>query len=100
MGRESSGRPKVLIVYAGHKEVNVEREVLEAYGAEVIAVISPQTTEAQAALGHCDALMVTIQPVTAEMMDAMPNCKIICRIGTGLDAIDIPAAAKERSLSP
>jgi D-3-phosphoglycerate dehydrogenase len=38
--------------------------------------------------------MVTIQPVTAELMDKMPKCKIICRIGTGLDAIDIPAATE------
>jgi D-3-phosphoglycerate dehydrogenase len=28
------------------------------------------------------------------MMDGMPKCKIICRVGTGLDAIDIPAATK------
>lgn len=94
MDGERSGRPKVLIVYAGHKEVNIEREVLEAYGAEVIPAISPDTPEALANFGSCDALMVTIQPVTAELMDQMPNCKIICRIGTGLDAIDIPAATE------
>jgi D-3-phosphoglycerate dehydrogenase len=84
--------PKVLIVYAGHKEVNVEREVLEAYGAEVIATVSPDTPEALAHYADCDALMVTIHPVDAALMDRMPNCKIICRVGTGLDAIDIPAA--------
>lgn len=85
-------QPKVLIVYAGHKEVNVEREILEAAGAEVIAAVHPGTPEAEASFAICDALMVTIQPVTAELMDRMPNCKIITRIGTGLDAIDIPAA--------
>ncbi len=85
-------QPTVLIVYAGHKEVNVEREVLEAYGAQVIAAEAPDTAEADAAYAECDALMVTIQPVTAAMMDRMPKCKIICRVGTGLDAIDIPAA--------
>jgi D-3-phosphoglycerate dehydrogenase / 2-oxoglutarate reductase len=85
-------RPKVLIVYAGHKEVNVERELLEAAGAEVIAAVQPDSEEAIANYGDCDALMVTIHPVTADLMDRMPKCKIICRIGTGLDAIDIPAA--------
>ena len=87
-------QPKVLIVYAGHKEVNVEREVLEAYGATVVAAVSPDTPEAEANYTDCDALMVSIQPVTAEMMDRMPKCKIICRVGTGLDAIDIPAATE------
>ena len=31
---------------------------------------------------------------TAELMDPMRNCKIICRVGTGVDAIDIPAATE------
>lgn len=87
-------RPKVLIVYAGHKEVNIEREVLEANGAEVVAAVHPGSDEAIANLADCNALMVTIQPVTAELMNQMPKCKIICRIGTGLDAIDIPAASE------
>ena len=87
-------RPKVLIVYAGHKEVNVERELLEAIGADVIAAVRPDSDEALANFADCDALMVTMQPVTAELMERMPKCKIICRIGTGLDAIDIPAATE------
>ena len=86
--------PKVLIVYAGHKEVNIEREVLESYGAQVIAAEYPDSDEAKANYADCDALMVTIQPISAEHMDQMPKCKIICRIGTGLDAIDIPAATE------
>ena len=85
---------KVLIVYAGHKEVNIERDVLESYGATVIAASNPTTPDALDNYADCDALMVSIQPVTAEMMDRMPNCKIICRVGTGLDAIDIPAATE------
>src|SRR5215213_5780533 len=89
-----SDRPKVLIVYAGHEEVDFEREVLEAAGIEVIASNDPHSPEAEATYRECDALMVTIQPVTAYLMDRMPNCRIICRIGTGLDAIDIPAATE------
>lgn len=85
---------KVLIVYAGHKDVNVEREVLEAAGHEVIAALHPDSPDAQANFATCDALMVTVQAITAALMDSMPRCKIICRIGTGLDAIDIPAATE------
>jgi D-3-phosphoglycerate dehydrogenase len=87
-------QPKVLIVYAGHKDVDDERKVLEAYGATVIAALNPDSPDAEANYADCDALMVTIQPVSAELMDRMPKCKIICRIGTGLDAIDIPAATE------
>lgn len=94
---KGNGKPvnqKVLIVYAGHKEVGIEREVLEAHGAEVVAAEAPDTPDAVANYANCDALMVTIQPVTAQMMDEMPQCKIICRVGTGLDAIDISAATE------
>ena len=94
MGDAAGMRPKVLIAYAGHKEVNVEREVLEAAGLEVIAAVDIGTEEATAAFLQADALMVTIQQVTAEIMDQLPRCRIICRIGTGLDAIDIPAATE------
>jgi D-3-phosphoglycerate dehydrogenase len=90
----SSDRPRVLIVYAGHKEVSIERDILESAGVEVVASIDPHSPAAEAAYGDCDALMVTIQPVDAALMNRMPNCRIICRIGTGLDAIDIPAATE------
>jgi D-3-phosphoglycerate dehydrogenase len=36
--------------------------------------------------------MVTLDKVTAEIIGSMDRCKIISRLGTGLDSIDIPAA--------
>ena len=87
-------RTTVLIGYAGHKEVSDERRILTGFGANVVATVSLDTPEAAATFAAADALMVSIQPVTAAIMDAMPRCKIICRIGTGLAAIDIPAATE------
>jgi len=87
-------KPKVLIAYAGHKEVTIELPILEAGGAEVVAAEDIASAEAIANFGDAAALMVTIHVVDAAIMDQMPNCKIICRIGTGMDAIDIPAATE------
>ena len=84
--------PTVLITYAAHKEVNLEAEILRAAGATVVATEATDTPEAESAFPDADALMVSIQPISAELMDRMPRCKIICRVGTGMDAIDIPAA--------
>jgi len=86
--------PLVLITYADHKAVGVEADILRAAGATVVATEATDTPEADAAYPDVDALMVSIQPISAELMDRMPRCKIICRIGTGLDAIDIPAATE------
>ena len=84
--------PLVLITYAAHKEVNLEADILRAAGATVVATEATDTPEAEAAFPDADALMVSIQPISADLMDRMPRCKIICRVGTGMDAIDIPAA--------
>ena len=84
--------PCVLIAYAAHKEIGVEAEILAAAGATIVATEATDTPAAEAAFPDADALMVSIQPVSAALMDKMPRCKIICRVGTGLDAIDIPAA--------
>lgn len=85
-------KPKVLIAYAGHKEVGIEAEILRAAGIDVVAAVDIDTPEAIATYPDADALMVTIQEVPAALLDRMPKCKIICRVGTGMDAIDIPAA--------
>jgi D-3-phosphoglycerate dehydrogenase len=38
--------------------------------------------------------MVSIQHVTADVIAGLQKCRIISRVGTGLDAIDIPAATQ------
>ena len=42
----------------------------------------------------CDACILCIHKVTAEMMDSAPNLKIIAVYGVGTDKIDIQAATK------
>jgi D-3-phosphoglycerate dehydrogenase len=38
-------------------------------------------------------LVIALQKVTAEVMDAMPNCRLISRLGVGIDNVDVPAAS-------
>ncbi|MHB1295364.1 MAG: C-terminal binding protein [Anaerolineae bacterium] len=84
--------PSVVIGYGHFTSYELELETLKSLGAEVLQYDDVYSPEATAALKTADALMVTVQKVSAEMMDAMPNMRIISRVGTGLDAIDIPAA--------
>lgn len=56
--------------------------------------VIPCETEADliARCPHADALIVWVQPVTADVLAALPHLKVISRLGTGIDSIDIPAA--------
>ncbi len=40
-----------------------------------------------------DAILIGTQPFTKEVMDAMPNLKIIARNGVGYDSVDLEAAS-------
>ena len=84
----------VVIAYPGFGDIEIEREILSAAGLEIEHVGNLDTEEAREAARQCDALMVTIQPVRAELIQSLERCLLICRVGTGLDAIEIAAATK------
>lgn len=83
---------RVVIAYAGPGQAAVEEEILRAAGAEVFATGELESADALALARGADALMVGLNRVSAGLMDDIPNLKIVARVGTGVDAIDIPAA--------
>lgn len=87
-------KPTVVIGYPGFGDIEVEKAVLSEIEANVVHTGSVDTPEARAAIRTADAVMVTIQPVTADLIRSMERCKLIARVGTGLDAIDIQAATQ------
>jgi len=87
--------PTVVIAYDLSGDTELEREVLKAIDDVKIITTSGLTTpDALEAANQADALMVTIQEVSAELIAQMPNCRLISRVGTGLDAINIPSATE------
>ncbi len=84
--------PSVVIAYPGFGDIEIEKEILSTINAQVEHVGNLDTEEAREAARQADVLMVTIQPVPADLIQSMQRCRLICRVGTGLDAIDIPAA--------
>ena len=82
----------MVIAYAGPGQAPVEEEILRAAGAEVFATGELESAEARAVARGAGALMVGLNRVGAELMDEIPNLKIVARVGTGVYAIDIPAA--------
>ena len=80
--------PHVVIAYRGLGSAPLEATILRQVGARVTFVDTLEAPEVRQA----DALLVTIQAVTAAMVATLERCTIISRVGVGLDNIDIPAA--------
>jgi D-3-phosphoglycerate dehydrogenase len=68
------------------------RQVLSSIGAELCMADSPTPEGIVAAAASSDALLVTYAKITADMIQAMPKCRVISRVGIGVDNVDIPAA--------
>jgi D-3-phosphoglycerate dehydrogenase len=84
--------PRVLITDRPWENSDVEREVLRPLGAEVIE--APDGEEETLADLACDvdAIATCWANVTERVIAGAARCRIICRMGIGLDNIAIPAA--------
>jgi D-3-phosphoglycerate dehydrogenase / 2-oxoglutarate reductase len=87
-------KPTVVIAYAPFGDYQIEQEILQQLGGEILYFTETHSPEAQAAMQRADAVMVTVQPVRADLIGKLERCKLICRVGTGLDSIDLDAAAQ------
>jgi D-3-phosphoglycerate dehydrogenase len=86
--------PTVAIVYSEFPDTSVESEVLQAIDATVLHTRGLDTPEQLEAARQADALMVSTHKVPASLLATLERCRIVSRVGTGLDAIDIPAATE------
>ncbi len=83
---------RVAISYAPEAALASERNLLADAGIEVVAC-GPLATAAGIAMARdADAIMVGADRVDGLVLDQLPRCRIVARVGTGFDAIDIPAA--------
>ncbi len=48
--------------------------------------------EVAGVIGDADIVIAGTEPITSEVMDLCPNLKSICRVGIGLDSVDLLAA--------
>ena len=72
-------------------------ELLEKVGIEVVETASPRPVSVEnleREIKGMDALIVGIDPVTAEVLAAADSLKVISKYGAGVDNIDLTAAKK------
>jgi D-3-phosphoglycerate dehydrogenase len=73
-----------------------ERAILAALGGELVEVEGATDGEALAACREADAILIISAYLHAPVIEQLTRCKIISRIGTGVDKIDIAAATRKR----
>ncbi|MBI3878253.1 MAG: C-terminal binding protein [Verrucomicrobia bacterium] len=88
---------KVVVTDYGFKNLDQERTILAAAGAELVLAQCKTTAEVIAAAADADALLVQWAPVNAAVIAALKQCRIIIRYGIGVDNVDL-AAAKAKGI--
>ncbi len=71
---------------------DIERELLSQVSAEVIEAHADDESTLSKLAADVDAIATCWANVTAEVIAAAPRCRIVARMGIGLDNIDVPAA--------
>ena len=83
---------KALLTDYAWPDLEIEQRILSE--ADVELVVAKQTDAASLAelARDCDAIMTNWVKVPESVISAAPKCRIVCRLGIGLDNIDVAAA--------
>jgi D-3-phosphoglycerate dehydrogenase len=80
---------KVLVTDYAWKDLEVEREILAKAGTQLIMAPTGAEDELQNLATDVDGILTNWKPVTQKVISNASRCRIICRLGVGLDNIDV-----------
>ena len=83
----------VVITDCDHDTIDPERSVLDGHDVELRRLQCRTPEEVAAQAGDADVLINQYVPITAEVLDALPRCRLVVRYGVGVDNVDVEAAA-------
>ncbi len=91
-------KPKVVIADYDFGDVEVEREILEAIGAEVIPMQAKCEEDLFEVAQDCAAIINQYARVGKATIDKMQKCEVIARYGVGVDIVDVSEATRRNIL--
>jgi D-3-phosphoglycerate dehydrogenase len=91
-------RYKVVVVNLGYECYDVERQILEPIGAELILARDDcQTADDVLAIARdADGILVREAPIPGRVLKSLKRCKVIVRYGVGVDNIDLEVARQKK----
>ena len=86
---------KILLTDHDYADLELERATLQAAGIDLVDGGRALTEDAVIAAGRgCSALLLQYAPITARVLDALPEVGLVSRIGAGYDTVDTAACAQ------
>lgn len=83
---------KITIVDCDHETFEEEHEVTGREGIELTRTQATTEDEVIQAARGSEAILIQYAPITAAVLDALPDLKAIGRYGVGVDSVDVEAA--------
>ncbi len=87
---------KVLLTDYAWPNLDIERRTLAEVDAELIVATAQDADSLARLAADADAIMTNWAKVPASVIQAAPKCRIVARLGIGLDNIDVATATARR----
>lgn len=85
---------KVLLTDYAWRDLEIERRILAEIDAELLVADKQDADSLTQRATGVDAIMTNWAKVPAQVIEAAPNCRIVARLGIGLDNIDVATATQ------
>jgi D-3-phosphoglycerate dehydrogenase / 2-oxoglutarate reductase len=94
------GEEKLTVVIADYDygDVDIERAIIEHAGLEMVAAQCKSEDDVIGVARHAHAVIAQYAPISARVIDALEQCRVIARYGTGVDIVDVEAATRRHIL--
>jgi D-3-phosphoglycerate dehydrogenase len=89
---------KVLLTDYAWADLDIERQTLAQIDAELVVAPTGDVATLTRLAADVDAIMTNWAKVPAAVIHGAPRCKIVSRLGIGLDNIDVAAATERKML--
>ncbi|HRE99989.1 MAG TPA: C-terminal binding protein [Pirellulaceae bacterium] len=89
MTHRASERRRVLVTDYAWPDLEIERGILEPAGIDLVLPRGRSEAELIEAASGVDAIMTNWATTSAAVIGAAPECRIVARLGIGLDNIDV-----------
>lgn len=85
-----------IVVHIDNKESEliIERQALKGINCEISSIAVESKGDVIEAIKNATVVLNNHSPITASMVDHLPNCKLIIRYGHGYDTVDVEACTK------